>query len=87
MSKAFFDQTRRSSDGIHTTRTRGLRVFSIEKPDIPPTTPYDPADPDQNPEPIPLPPDLDPQPPSPIREPDVPPPITDPSAPEPTRLK
>ncbi|HKN85152.1 MAG TPA: hypothetical protein VJW17_17025 [Pyrinomonadaceae bacterium] len=57
-----------------------------EKPDIPPTTPYDPGDPDQNPAPVPLPPDSEPQPPAPVREPDQPPPIVDPQTPEPTRL-
>jgi len=55
-----------------------------DKPDISPTTPYDPSDPAQTPDPVPLPPDSNP--PAPVREPDQPPPITDPSTPEPTRL-
>jgi hypothetical protein len=58
-----------------------------EKPEVPPTTPYDPSNPDENPSPVPLPPDSNPQPAAPVREPDQPPPITDPQAPEPTRLK
>jgi len=49
----------------------------------PPTAPYDPLDPDQDP--IPLPPDTDPEP-EPVREPDQPQPITDPQPSEPTRL-
>gem|GEM_PF-1255865 len=64
-----------------------IKRFSLDrKPEIPPTTPYDPGDPEQDPEPIPLPPDTHPQPAAPVREPDQPPPITDPSTPEPTRL-
>jgi len=59
----------------------------LEKPDIPPTTPYDPRDPDQDPAPIPLPPDTSRQPQAPVREPDQPTPITEPSTPEPTRLR
>ena len=57
-----------------------------DKPDIPPTTPYDPGDPDQNPAPLPLPPGSNPHPQAPVREPDQPPPLVDPSTPEPTRL-
>lgn len=66
----------------------GLKTFAaeLEKPEIPPTTPYDPSDPDYDPAPIPLPPDTGSQPPAPVREPDQPPPIEDPSTPEPTRL-
>jgi hypothetical protein len=68
-------------------RARGVHLQRlIEKPDIPPTTPYDPSDPAQVPGSIPLPPDTNPQPQAPVREPDQPPPITDPSTPEPTRL-
>ena len=63
-----------------------IKGFS-EKPDIPPTTPYDPGDLDEVPETIPLPPDSNPQPRAPVREPDQAPPITDPSSPEPTRLR
>ena len=58
----------------------------MNKSDILLTTPYDPGDPDQNPAPVPLPPDSNPQPQAPVREPDQPPPIEDPSTPEPTRL-
>jgi hypothetical protein len=67
----------------------GLKTFAVtlEKPEIPPTAPYDPSDPEQDPAPIPLPPDTDSQPKAPVREPDQPPPITDPSVPEPTRLR
>ena len=62
-------------------------MFSVEKPEIAPQTPYDPGDPDQDPAPIPLPPDTNPQPQAPVREPDQPPPIVEPSTPEPTRLR
>ena len=55
------------------------------KPTPPPTAPYDPLDPDQNPGSKPLPPDTNPEP-EPVREPDPPQPITDPQPPEPTRL-
>jgi hypothetical protein len=48
------------------------------KPDISPTTPYDPSNPDQTPDPVPLPPDSSPQPQAPVREPDQPPPIVGP---------
>lgn len=64
-----------------------MSIFKGEKPDIAPTTPYDPSDPDENPDPLPLPPDSNRQPPAPVREPDDPAPITDPSTPEPTRLR
>ena len=64
------------------------RIFKREEPDIPPTTPYDPRDPDEHPDPIPLPPDSNPRPAAPVREPDdEPPTIEDPSMPEPTRLR
>lgn len=64
------------------------RIFEREIPDILPTTPYDPGDPDEDPDDIPLPPDSNPQPRAPIREPDDnPPPIDDPSMPEPKRLR
>jgi hypothetical protein len=56
-----------------------------EKPTRPPTAPYDPLEPDQNPGSIPLPPDTNPEP-EPVREPESPQPITDPQPPEPTRL-
>jgi hypothetical protein len=56
----------------------------IDKPEIPPQTPYDPNDP--KPQPVPLPPDSNPQPPAPVKEPGQPQPITDPTPPEPTRL-
>ncbi len=59
---------------------------STNKPDIPPTTPYDPLDPDHLPDSIPLPPDSLPQPREPVREPEQPEPITDPEPREPTRL-
>lgn len=63
-----------------------LQLFK-NKLENPPTTPYDPGDPEQEPAPIPLPPDTNPQPAAPVREPDQPLPITDPSTPEPTRLR
>lgn len=53
-----------------------------DQPDIPPTVPHDPA----QPEPLPLPPDVDPSPAAPVREPDVPPPAGDPPSTEPMRL-
>jgi len=58
-----------------------------DKPKPPPTSPYDPLDPDQNPESIPLPPDVNPEP-EPVREPEPeqPQPIIDPQPTEPTRL-
>ena len=66
---------------------KGIHLLYLnEKPDIPPTSPYDPNDPAETPGSIPLPPDSNPQPQAPVREPDQPPPITDPSTPEPTRL-
>jgi len=37
-----------------------------DKPDIPPTSPYDPSDPAQTPGSIPLPPDANPQPQAPV---------------------
>jgi hypothetical protein len=55
------------------------------KPKPPPTSPYDPLDPDQNPESIPLPPDTNPEP-APVREPEPAQPIIDPQPVEPTRL-
>lgn len=61
-------------------------VFAdVNKPTPPPTAPYDPLDPDHDPDSIPLPPDANPQP-EPIREPGEPEPITDPPPSEPTRL-
>lgn len=50
-----------------------------ERPDQPGTNPYDPANPDQqkDPQPLPLPPDGEPQP-APIREPREPMPAMDP---------
>ena len=60
-------------------------IFKGAISDNPPTTPYDPGDPDETPDPLPLPPDSNPA--APVREPDEPEPITDPSTPEPTRLR
>jgi hypothetical protein len=57
--------------------------METDRPTPPPTAPYDPLDPDQDP--IPLPPDSNPEP-EPVREPDQPQPITDPQPSEPTRL-
>jgi len=61
-------------------------IKSAEKTTPPPSTPYDPLDPDQTPESIPLPPDSNPQPREPVREPGQPEPIKDPDPPQPTRL-
>ena len=59
----------------------------IEKPKVPPTTSYDPLDPEEpTPTPVPLPPDSNPQPNAPVREPDQPLPVLDPQPSEPTRL-
>ena len=60
-----------------------MNVKSTEKPA---STPFDPLDPDQTPESIPLPPDSNPHPREPVREPGQPEPIDDPHPPEPTRL-
>jgi hypothetical protein len=57
--------------------------METDRPTPPPTAPYDPFDPDQDP--IPLPPDSNPEP-EPVREPDQPQPMTDPEPSEPTRL-
>jgi hypothetical protein len=57
---------------------------TIDPPETPPKTPYNPLDPDQAP--IPLPPDSIPQPREPVREPDQPVPIDDPKRQEPPRL-
>ncbi len=56
-----------------------------ERPDFPPTSPYDPLNPDEPSEPLPLPPDVQPQPEVPGREPDIPP-VGDPPNNEPRRL-
>jgi hypothetical protein len=58
-----------------------------ERPDQPATHPYDPNNPDQqpNPQPLPIPPDGEPQP-APIREPNEPMPATDPAPTEPPRI-
>jgi hypothetical protein len=59
----------------------------IEKqPELPPTAPHDPVQPDPSkPEPLPLPPDS-PTPQSPVREPDPVQPVGDPTPQEPPRL-
>jgi len=59
---------------------------SIDKPNLPPTSPHDPLDPERDPSIIPLPPDTNPQPREPVREPDDPVPVVDPEPREPTRL-
>ena len=52
-----------------------------QQPELPPTHPDDPA----QPEPLPLPPDA-PTPTAPVREPGTPKPVGDPPVSEPTRL-
>jgi hypothetical protein len=61
-------------------------IKKSEKPEPPPTTPYDPLSDEPEPTPLPVPPDSDPHPPAPVREPERPVPITDPEPPQPTRL-
>lgn len=51
-------------------------------PDLPPTAPHDPVEPDQ--EPLPVPPDTDS--PAPMREPSTPQPAGDPPSSEPMRM-
>ena len=46
-----------------------------ENPTHPPTAPYDPSEPDETPDRVQLPPDVQPQPPVPGREPDAPNPL------------
>ena len=59
-----------------------------DQPELPPTQPNDPIQPDPlTPEPIPLPPDTEPSPPAPVREPNpLQPPAGDPPPGEPMRM-
>ncbi len=58
-----------------------------DQPELPPTHPNDPLQPDPlTPEPIPLPPDPERTPPSPVREPDPVTPAGDPPSGEPMRM-
>jgi hypothetical protein len=61
-------------------------VRFVKQPELPPTAPHDPLQPDPSqPEPLPLPPDH-PSPSAPIGEPDTPQPAGDPVSPEPPRI-